>query len=141
MDWILQRYWQGFPFVVVAANRGGKIGPVRWASPAHPELGLGWAIKLFARKKPGQIWPGPIWPSPVWPDPSEYFLPSKGYLTRPARFLGRARLLKFWPEKIGPILSRPGFGPTHYWPSPARSIASSNCKWYGLDNDNNLNWY
>ena len=24
------------------------------------------------------------------------------------------------PQKIGPILARPGFGPTHYWPSPAR---------------------
>ena len=36
-------------------SSGGKIGPTRWASPVHPELGPGWAIKLFARKKPGQI--------------------------------------------------------------------------------------
>ena len=29
-------------------------------------------------------------------------------------------MLKFWPEKIGPILARPGFGPAHCWPDPAR---------------------
>ena len=49
---------------------GGKIGPARWASPVRPKLGPGWAIKLLARKKPGQIWPGPVWPSPVWPGPA-----------------------------------------------------------------------
>ena len=43
-------------------RRGGKIGLTRWASPIHPELGSGWAIKLLARKKPGQIWLGPVWP-------------------------------------------------------------------------------
>ena len=36
-------------------SRGGKIGLTRWASPVHPELGLGWAIKLLAQKKSGQI--------------------------------------------------------------------------------------
>ena len=48
-------------------GKGGKIGPTRWASPFHPELGPGWAIKLLALKKYGQIWPNPIWPGPVWP--------------------------------------------------------------------------
>ena len=91
-------------------SRGGKIGPARWVNPVHPELGPGWAIKLLARKKPGQIWPGP----------ADFFLPSKGYLARPARFLGQAGLLKFWLEKTGPILARPGFGPAHCWPDPAR---------------------
>ena len=43
--------------------RGGKIGPARWASPVRPKLGPGWAIKLLARKKPGQIWPGPARPN------------------------------------------------------------------------------
>ena len=46
-----------------------KIDPIRWASPVHLELGPGWAIKLLARKKSGQIWLGPIWPGPVWLDP------------------------------------------------------------------------
>ena len=116
--------------------RGGKIGPARWASPVHPELGSGWAIKLLARKKSDQIWPGPIWLGPVWPYPTRFdpvwpyttrfgppdffFLPSKCYLARPARFLRRAGLLKFWPEKTGPILARPDFGPTHCWPDLAR---------------------
>ena len=99
-------------------NRGDKIGPTRWASPVHSELGSGWAVKLLARKKPGQIWPVPIWPGPA--RSARIFLPSKGYLARPARFLRRAGLLKFWPEKIEPILDRPGFGPTHCWPDPAR---------------------
>ena len=98
-------------------SRGGKIGPTRWASPVRPELGPGWAIKILARKKPDQIWPGPMWPGPVWPSPN-FLLPLKDYLARPARFLGRVGLLKFWPEKIGPILARPTFGPT-------RPIASS----------------
>ena len=49
--------------------RGGKIGLTRWASPARPELGPGWAIKLLIRTKSGQIWPDPIWPDPVWPGP------------------------------------------------------------------------
>ena len=31
---------------VGSESRGGKIGPTRWASPIHPELGPGWAIKL-----------------------------------------------------------------------------------------------
>ena len=58
-------------------NRGGKIGPARWASPVRPKLGPGWAIKFLARKKPGQIWPGPVWPSPAWPGPArpKFFLP------------------------------------------------------------------
>ena len=107
----------------MAISRGGKIVPTRWASPVHPELGPGWAIKLLARKKPGQIWPGLIWPGSP-----EFFLPLKGYLARPTRFLGRAGLLKFWPEKSWPILARPGFGPAHYWPDPARPIASSSYK-------------
>ena len=47
--------------------RGGKIGPTRWASPVRPELGPGWAIKLLARKKPGQICPSPVWPGPALP--------------------------------------------------------------------------
>ena len=51
-------------------NRGGKIGPTRWASSVRPKLGPGWAIKLLARKKSGQIWPGPVWPSPIWPGPA-----------------------------------------------------------------------
>ena len=48
-------------------GRGGKIGPIRWASPARPKLGPGWAIKLLARKKLGQIWPGPANPNFFWP--------------------------------------------------------------------------
>ena len=47
--------------------RGGKIGPIRWASSVLPELGSDLAIKLLARKKSGQNWPGPIWPDPVYP--------------------------------------------------------------------------
>ena len=79
-------------------TRGGKIGPIRWVIPVRPKLGPGWAIKLLAQKKSGQIWPGPA---------------------RPARFFGRAGLLKFWPEKTEPILAQPGFGPAHCWPSPS----------------------
>ena len=36
-------------------SRGGKIDPTRWASPIHPKIGLGWAIKLLTRKKSDQI--------------------------------------------------------------------------------------
>ena len=32
----------------ITTFRGGKIGPARWASQVHPELGPGWAIKLLA---------------------------------------------------------------------------------------------
>ena len=83
-------------------SRGGKIGPTRWASPIRSELGSRWAIKLLARKRPGQ---------PARYGPVEFFLPSKDYLARPARFLEWAGLLKFWPKKTGSILARPGFGP------------------------------
>ena len=44
-------------------NRGGKIGLARWASSVRPKLGSGWAIKLLARKKSGQIWSHLIWSS------------------------------------------------------------------------------
>ena len=57
--------------------RGGKISPTRWASLGRSKLGPGWAIKLLARKKQGQIWPGPVWPSPVWPGPLEIFFTLK----------------------------------------------------------------
>ena len=57
-----------FPVQRFFEARGGKIGPTRWASLVRPKLGPGWAIKLLARKKPGQIWP-----SPVWPGPPEFF--------------------------------------------------------------------
>ena len=108
-------------------GRGGKIGPIWRASPVHPELGSGWVIKLLVIIKSGQIWSGPIWSGPVWPDPAEFFLPSKGYLARPARFLRRAGLLKFWPKKSdpiwpGPVLAQPTVGPTQ--PArPARLLA------------------
>ena len=35
-------------------------------------------------------------------------LARSGGLARPARFLGRAGLLKLWPKKIGPNLARSG---------------------------------
>ena len=66
-----------------AMGRGGKIGPARWASPVHPELGLGWAIKLLARK-------GPIWPGPVWPDP-----------TRSAQIFFFCLQKAIWPDQPG----------------------------------------
>ena len=116
-------------FYVPTGHRDGKIGQARWASPVCPKLGLGWAIKLLARKKPGQIWPSPVWPSPIWPGPARltrFFFclektiwPDRPGLAQPARFLGQVGLLKFWPEKTGPILARPGFGSTHYWPGPS----------------------
>ena len=58
-------------------HRDGKIGPAQWASPVHLELGPGWAIKLLAGKKSGQIWPSSIWPGPVWPDLPEFFFTFK----------------------------------------------------------------
>ena len=91
------------------ATRGGKICPTRWASPVRPKLGPGWAIKLLARKKIG---PNLARPGPAWPN---FFWPLKDYLARPARFLGRAGLLKYWPT----------VGPTQ--PDPARPIATSTC--------------
>ena len=60
-----------------------------------------------------------------------FFLPSKGYLALPARFLGRVELLKFWPEKSWPILARPDFGPAHCWPCPARP-GLPDCQLYDL---------
>ena len=89
--------------------RGGKIGPARWASPVHPELGPGWAINYWPEKNRAKF-------GPTRPGPLKFFLPSKGYLARPTRFLGRAGLLKFWLEKTRPILAQPGFSPA--WPGP-----------------------
>ena len=45
--------------------KGGKISPIRWASPVHSELGSGWTIKLLVRKKSSQIWPDSIWSGPT----------------------------------------------------------------------------
>ena len=87
--------------------RSGKIGPTRWASSVRPELGAGWAIKLLAKKNRANL---------IRSGSSEFFLPSKCYLAQPARFLGRTGLLKFWPEKTGPMLARPDFDPAHRWP-------------------------
>ena len=116
-------------------RRGGKIGPVRWASPIHPKLGPDWAIKLLARKKSGQIWPGPIWPCPVWPD-----------LTRSVRiFFVFKRLFGSispvfragWATKILARKNQVNFGSARFWlsplltqPSPARPDPS-NCQLHG----------
>ena len=106
----------GILVIGLTVSRGGKIGLARWASPIHPELGPGWAIKLLARKKLGQIWPGPIWPGLVWPDPA-----------RPARiFFAFKRLFgptspvfrAGWATKILARKNRANFGPTRFWPSP-----------------------
>ena len=118
-------------------SRGGKIGPVRWVSPIRPKLGSGWAIKFLAQKKPDQIWLGPVWSGPAWL--TRIFFCLEKTIGPIGPFLGRAGLLKFWPEKIGPILARknrtnfgparfwpdpllarPGFGPAHCWPYPVR---------------------
>ena len=40
-----------FFFLFLNKIRGGKIGPTRWVSPIHPELGSGCAIKLLVQKK------------------------------------------------------------------------------------------
>ena len=95
-------------------SRGGKIGSTRWASPIHPELGPGWAIKLLARKKLGQIWPGPIWPDPTY---QKFFFFTFKKLFGPTSPVFRAgwaakilakRTDQFWPC---PILAQPTIGP------------------------------
>ena len=93
--------------------RGGKIGPAPWASPVRPKLGPGWAIKLLARKKPGQIWPGPVWPSPVWPGPPEFFFAFKR-LFGPTGPVFRAG----WAVKILAKKNRANFGSARFWPGP-----------------------
>ena len=108
----------------------GKIGPAQWASPVHPELGPGWAIKLLARKNQAKF--GPVQYGPTRPDLPEFFLPSKDYLAQPAWFLGRARA---WAAKILAQKNWVNFDPARFWPNPllawpnpARPIASSNDK-------------
>ena len=85
----------------------GRAGPLNY-----------WLEKNRAKFGPAQY--GPARYGLTWPCPPEFFLPSKGYLARSARFLGRAGLLNFCPEKSWPILALPGFGPAHCWPDPAQ---------------------
>ena len=103
--------------------RGGKIGPARWASPVRPKLGPGWAIKILARKKPGQIWPGPVWPSPVWPGPvrSARFFFALKRLFGPTGPVFRAG----WTVKILARKNRANFGPARFWPGPLLARPSS----------------
>ena len=99
-----------------SVGRGGKIGPTRWASSVLPKLGPGWAIKLLAQKKPGEIWPGPVWPSPVWPGqarPARIFFALKR-LFGPTGPVFRAG----WAVKILARKNRANFGPARFWPSP-----------------------
>ena len=93
---------------IVRRGRGGKIGPTRWASPVRLKLGPGWAIKLLARKKPGQIWPGP-----VWPGPPEFFLALKR-LFGPTGPVFRAG----WAVKILARKNQASFGPARFWSGP-----------------------
>ena len=92
-------------------SRGGKIGPTRWASLIRPKLGSGWAIKLLARKKLGQIWPGPVWPGLVRPVRIFFSFKRLFGLTSPVFRAG-------WAVKILALKNRANFG-------PARPIASS----------------
>ena len=110
--------------VLLLRLRGGKIGPARWANPVHPELGPGWAIKLLARKKSGQIWPDPIWPGLVCPDPAR---PARIFFAFKRVFGPTSPVFRAgWATKI---LARPGFDPAHCWPSPAR-LSPPDCQLY-----------
>ena len=97
----------------ISASRGGKISPIRWVSPVRPKLGLGWAIKLLARKKPGQIWPGPIWPDMARPGQTEFFFALKR-LFGPTNSVFRTG----WAVKILVRKNRANFGPARFWPGP-----------------------
>ena len=105
-------------YQLYATRRSGKIGPTWWASPVRPKLGPGWAIKLLARKKSGQIWPSPVWPSPIWsgptrPGPSEFFFALKR-LFGPTGLVFRAG----WAVKMLARKNRANFGPARFWPGP-----------------------
>ena len=102
------------PSFVIILHRGGKIGRTRWASPIRPELGPGWAIKLLARKKPGQIWPGPVWPGPVWPDLTRTNFFSFKRLFDSTNPIFRAG----WAVKILARKNQANFGPAWFWPNP-----------------------
>ena len=86
--------------------RGGKIDPTRWASPVRPKLGLGWAIKLLARKKLGQIWPG---------QPNFIFTLKRLFASTGPVFRSG------WAVKILTRKNMDNFDPTRFWPGPARS--------------------
>ena len=86
--------------------RGGKIGPARWASPVRPKLGPGWAIKLLARKKLGQIWPCPARPARIF-----FALKILFGQTGPVFRAG-------WAIKILARKNRANFGPPRFWPGP-----------------------
>ena len=107
-------------------NRGGKIGPTRWASLVRPKLEPDWAIKLLARKKPGQIWlspvwPGPVWPSPVWPGPAR---PARIFFALKRPFSPTGPIFwAVWAVKILARKKRANFGPAQ--PGPALPIATS----------------
>ena len=91
--------------------RGGKIGPIRWASSTLPKLGSSWAIKLLARKKSGQIWLDPVWPSPIWSGPPEFFFALK-------RLFGRTDPIfrAGWTVKILAQKNRTNFDTARFWP-------------------------
>ena len=85
--------------------RGGKIGPIRWASPVRPELGRGWTIKLLVRKKSGQIWPGPTWPA-------RFFFTFKRLFGPTSPVFRAGWVVKFLARK-----NRVNFDPAWFWPS------------------------
>ena len=100
----------------LGGDRGGKICSTRCASPIHPELGPGWAIKLLARKKSGQIWPVPIWPGPVWFDPTQ---PARIFFAFKRQFGPTSSFFRAgWATKILARKNRANFGSTRFWPSP-----------------------
>ena len=106
--WRIKNSWAVSAPGVSLSHRGGKIGQTRWASPVRPKLGPGWAIKLLARKKSGQIWPGP-----VWPGPPEFFFALK-ILFGPIGPIFRAG----WAVKMLTRKNRANFGPVRFWPAP-----------------------
>ena len=95
--------------------RGGKIGPARWASPVHPELGQGWAIKLLTQKKPGQIWSGNGMAQPGPARPNFFAFKRLFGPTSPIFRTG-------WDTKILARNIRANFGPARFWPSPVRLV-------------------
>ena len=90
-------------------NRGGKIGPTRWASPVRPELGRAGPLNYWPEKNRVKFGPAQYGPA----RPARIFFAFKRLFgqTSPVFRAG-------WAVKILAQKNRANFDPVRFWPSP-----------------------
>ena len=98
-------------------TRGSKIGPTRWVSSVHPELGWVGPLNYWPEKNRAKFGPAQYGPARYGPTLPNTFKRLFGSTSPVFRAGWAAKILA---RKIRANFGNARFGPAHCWPGPAR---------------------